>query len=156
MKSLQTADTLHSKLTNLTWAGRKANAHKELREVEWGRVIFVSLFFSICGGIYALYIVPHLGLRIPCPFETIFGVTDAGEGLTSALYQTVHGNFYQAFRLNAMLYIAPPLFVLWYTLKLLYFKLLSRVVLVLAFVIVTMYGVLRNFDAFSYLLPTWV
>lgn len=142
--------------TNLTWSDRKSLAREELQKVDRKRVVAISLFFFITGLIYTLYVVPKLGWRIPCPFYELFGIYDAGEGLTSALYQTAHGDFYQAFRLNAMLYIAPPLFALWYTLKLLYFKRLSLLTLVIAFTTTTLYGILRNFDKFSYLLPTWL
>lgn len=142
--------------SNLTWTDRKKSAHAELLKIDWRRVVLLSLFFLLLGVTYALYLVPTLGWRIPCPFYELFGIVDAGEGLTSAIYQTIHGNFYQAFRLNAMLYIAPPLFALWYTLKLFYFKRLALLALIVAFATTTLYGILRNFDQFSYLLPTWL
>lgn len=140
----------------LTWSDRKKSAHDNLKGVDWRRVVFISLFFGITGLIYTLYLVPTLGWRIPCPFETIFGITDAGEGLTSAIYQTLHGNFYQALRLNATLFIAPPLFVLSYILNILSFKQSSRVITITTLTLVTIYGVLRNFETFSYLQPTWL
>ena len=141
---------------NLTWVDRKKLAHVELQKIDWRRVVSLSLFFFLGGLTYALYIVPTLGWRIPCPLYELFGIVDAGEGLTSAIYQTLHGNFYQAFRLNAMLYIATPLFALWYILKLFYFKRLALLTLVVVFTITTLYGILRNFEQFSYLLPTWL
>lgn len=157
MKSSLTAEHRHNtNMTQLTWSDRKKLAHEQLQKVDWRRVIGLSLFFSISGVLYALILVPYTSFRLICPFYEYLGIYDAGEGLTSAIYQTLHGNFHRAFRLNAILFIAPPLFALWYILKLLYFKRTALLVLILTFTITTLYGVLRNFEQFSYLRPTWV
>lgn len=140
--------------TKLTWSDRHTHAKTQLNRVYWKGVILATL--TLFGGslLYALYLLPVLGLHIPCLFCDILGIQDAGNGLTSAIYHLAKGNVYQSFRLNSLLYIIPPLTILAGVSGLYSFKVTSRVFTYGAGLLILSYGVLRNFEAFSFLLPT--
>lgn len=93
-----------------------------------------------------------------CPIKALTGLNCPGCGITRMFVALFHGNIYQAFRYNPLVFIELPIIAI---LILLYrFNKKSRKVVNILFivllVITVVYGVLRNIPIFYFLAPTQV
>ena len=93
-----------------------------------------------------------------CPIKALTGLNCPGCGITRMFVALFHGNIYQAFRYNPLVFIELPIIAI---LILLYrFNKKSRKVVNILFivllVITVVYGVLRNIPFFYFLAPTQV
>ncbi len=93
-----------------------------------------------------------------CPIKTITGLDCPGCGITRMFVALFHGNIYQAFRYNPLVFIELPIiFILLvlYKFKKEYRKVINIIFIVLLIVTIV-YGVLRNIPMFYFLAPTEV
>ena len=93
-----------------------------------------------------------------CPIKTITGLDCPGCGITRMFIALFHGNIYQAFRYNPLVFIELPIiFILLvlYKFKKEYRKVINIIFIVLL-IITIVYGVLRNIPMFYFLAPTEV
>lgn len=93
-----------------------------------------------------------------CPIKTITGLDCPGCGITRMFVALFHGNIYQAFRYNPLVFIELPIiFILLvlYKFKKEYRKVINIIFIVLL-IITIVYGVLRNIPMFYFLAPTEV
>ena len=93
-----------------------------------------------------------------CPIKALTGLNCPGCGITRMFVALFHGNIYQAFRYNPLVFIELPIIAI---LILLYrFNKKSRKVVNILFIILLVmtivYGVLRNIPFFYFLAPTQV
>lgn len=93
-----------------------------------------------------------------CPVKALTGLNCPGCGITRMFVALFHGNIYQAFRYNPLVFIELPILVI---LILLYkFNKKSRkvvnVLFIILLVITIVYGILRNIPMFYFLAPTQV
>ena len=93
-----------------------------------------------------------------CPIKTITGLDCPGCGITRMFVALFHGNIYQAFRYNPLIFIELPIIfilIILYKLKKEYRKAINIVFIVLLIVTIV-YGILRNIPMFYFLAPTEV
>ena len=93
-----------------------------------------------------------------CPIKALTGLNCPGCGITRMFVALFHGNIYQAFRYNPLVFIELPIIAI---LFLLYrFNKKSRkvvnILFIILLVITIVYGVLRNIPIFYFLAPTQV
>jgi hypothetical protein len=93
-----------------------------------------------------------------CPIKALTGLNCPGCGITRMFVALFHGNIYQAFRYNPLVFIELPIIAI---LILLYrFNKKSRkvvnILFIILLVITVVYGVLRNIPFFYFLAPTQV
>ncbi len=93
-----------------------------------------------------------------CPIKALTGLNCPGCGITRMFVALFHGNIYQAFRYNPLVFIELPIIAI---LILLYrFNKKSRkvvnILFIILLVITIVYGVLRNIPFFYFLAPTQV
>lgn len=113
------------------------------------------LTIFILGIIYYIMVrVFHIG--IPCVLYELTHLYCPGCGMTRAIMALSRLEIYQAFRYNSVLFIAvPTLLAEWYFKKHGNIKISARIIVILT-IIVLAYGILRNFEIFSFLRPTIV
>lgn len=110
-------------------------------------VYFITIVFLFIGY-YNLS--KYAGFNIPCIFHELTNLYCPGCGITRMLFSILRLDFYQAFRYNPLVFI---LFIGFILCKL--FKInLPKYAVYLLLVIVILFGILRNIDAFGYLKPT--
>lgn len=93
-----------------------------------------------------------------CPIKALTGLNCPGCGITRMFVALFHGDIYQAFRYNPLVFIELPIIAI---LILLYrFNKKSRkvvnILFIILLVITIVYGVLRNIPFFYFLAPTQV
>jgi hypothetical protein len=115
-------------------------------------ILGVSLF--ICGILYLKVISPVFHIHIQCLFHGVTGLYCPGCGLTRACLALLHLDIYQAFRYNMILFILPPIYLLYFMLELAELKKQSKLVMAFMLVIAILFGILRNIPMFEWLEPT--
>lgn len=121
------------------------------------------LLFS-CLLVCYLIFGKEFGIYVPCFLNYVTGLYCPGCGLTRMLYSMLEGNFYQAFRLNPLMFIATPFIFLLIVDYLVsgFFKRkpiitkIPNVIWYLLIVVFIIYGIMRNMPWFDYLKPTSV
>ena len=91
-----------------------------------------------------------------CPIKAITGLECPGCGITRMFVALFHGNIYQAFRYNPLVFIELPIiFILLflYKYKKEYRKLIN-ILFAMLLIVTIVYGVLRNIPMFYFLAPT--
>lgn len=101
--------------------------------------------------------------KIPCPIYKITHLYCPGCGITRSLVALFHLNLYQSFRYNPLIFILYP-FIFPYCIYKIYIYLfdkndkvtnkIPKVIIKFLIILLIVYGVIRNFDIFSYLAPT--
>ncbi len=121
-----------------------------------------AVFSLLLAGGALLYLVnpATAGFLPPCPFRWLTGLHCPGCGTTRGLHQILHGNLAAAFRLNSLMVISIP-FLAFHGLErarvsrglppLVRRRLPARAIYAI-FVIVVLYGVLRNLEAYPFCL----
>lgn len=107
-------------------------------------------------GIFIYFADPKNGPIIPCIFNKITGFYCPGCGMTRALHSIFRFDFYQAFRFNALIFIMPPNFILYYLSKHNKYIKLEKTILILMIIIALGYGIARNTITFNYLAPIYI
>ena len=103
--------------------------------------------------IFIYFSDPLDGPIIHCIFNKITGFYCPGCGMTRALNTILRFDFHQAFRFNALMFIMPPIFLIYYIFEYNNYVKLAKVVLILMIVIALGFGIIRNTLTFSYLSP---
>ncbi|TCU77306.1 uncharacterized protein DUF2752 [Tissierella praeacuta] len=103
--------------------------------------------------IFIYFADPLSGPIIPCIFNRITGFYCPGCGMTRALHSILRFDFYQAFRFNSLIFIVPPIFVIYYIFEYNNYIKVAKIILILMIVIALGFGIIRNTIAFSYLSP---
>lgn len=123
-------------------------------------LILISIIFLI---LMYVYLNKKIGFEIPCIFHKFTGLYCPGCGITRMLISIFNLDFYQAFRYNPLVFIYLPFLIIYFVYKIVIYindkkdtlmlKIPKSVTLILL-IITVMYGILRNFEMFSYLRPT--
>lgn len=125
-------------------------------------VICIFLIFMFLGFLY-YFIITHTKFHFICIFYKITGLYCPGCGMTRCAVSLLHGDFYQAFRYNALAFVLVPI-ILVYTINKaykfivqkeysLFDKIPEKTYLILG-IITILFAVLRNIPWFSFLAPT--
>lgn len=112
----------------------------------FGIIIFIALTLAYLGD-------PLKGPIFPCIFNKLTGLYCPGCGMTRAVHSIMHFRFKNAFRYNMLIFLTPPLLVLYYftyTRN----KVQSKKILAITLVLAIVYGIARNINLFAYLQPT--
>lgn len=113
---------------------------------------------SLAGLMLAIYVYfsdYRNGPILPCIFNKITKLYCPGCGMTRAINSILRLVFYQALRFNSLIFIIPPLMVLYFfTYK--KYKNFGKILIVLMIIISLGYGILRNISSFGFLAPTIV
>lgn len=96
---------------------------------------------------------PTKGPILPCVFNKLTGLYCPGCGMTRALHHAIHLNFKEASRFNLLIFVFPPLYIIYELLNKKKTKFYANFILILMFITVIGYGILRNLESFSYLKP---
>ena len=118
--------------------------------------IYLALFLIGSGILYLKVLSPALGISIPCIFREITGLYCPGCGMTRASLALLDGDIYQSFRYNMLIFIIIPLLILFYVLEKRGKEKYSQVLMWGMLSITVLFGILRNFDVFSWLAPTLI
>jgi hypothetical protein len=113
---------------------------------------------SLAGLVLAIYVYFSdytNGPILPCIFNKITKLYCPGCGMTRAINSILRLRFYQALRFNSLIFIIPPLMVL-YFLTYKKYKNFGKILIVLMIIISLGYGILRNIPSFDFLAPTIV
>ena len=124
-------------------------------------IIYGLLFLLIVIGLYFLYTKKII--VIPCLFHEVTSLYCPGCGMSRALISLVQLNIYQAIRYNALVIVLVPVFIIYLILKIesyinnrpMRFK-VPNYIIIIALIVVILYGVLRNIPLFDFLKPTVV
>lgn len=118
-------------------------------------LVMILIFYLLLGQVLDFY--------IPCIFNEITGLYCPGCGITRLFLSLLKLDFYQAFRYNPLVFFLIPIFIIYFILEVrnkMYGKInpmnkksFNKVWISLA-IITIIFGVLRNFDNFSFLAPT--
>lgn len=124
-------------------------------------MLIAAITLSLIAGVIGLIAIKSkYGHGIPCPYFELTHLYCPGCGATRMLVAICNGNMYQAFRYNALLFISMPAVIIVYIYQSIYYimngKLSNHInnVLTIYFILLVVYGVIRNTDIFSWLAPT--
>lgn len=114
--------------------------------------------------LFIVYITHFIitGHFIPCLIHKVTGLYCPGCGITRMLISLFRFDFYQAFRYNPLLFIMLILTILYQIIKLITYKLSTKIIKLNTYVYISLlvltiaFGILRNIPYFSYLIPTIV
>ena len=126
---------------------------KFLKEI----IIVILIIFYLVGGDY-------FHIHLYCPIYTFLHLYCPGCGATRMLSSLIHGNLYQAFRYNPLLFVFLPFFLLYFiydcfteaTCKVRKTKEIEPAICFTLIFLFMGYGILRNIPLFDYLKPTIV
>ena len=128
------------------------------------KVIFIVVLLVLLAFVYRL-IAMEYGFIVPCLFHEITGFYCPGCGITRMLFAILRLDFYQAFRYNALLFVALPFIgycVFDYIIRFIlnnenyFYRKISNRVWYFLLVIVLLFGILRNIPFFDFLTPTLI
>ena len=114
------------------------------------RVIIFNLLLSFLGIIYII-INEKTDFSIPCIFHELTGFLCPGCGITRCIMSILHGNFYEAFRYNAFVFIGLPFFIFIYINNLINTLtdkgkkiVVPEKILIILVIILIVFGIVRN------------
>lgn len=93
-----------------------------------------------------------------CPIKATTGLDCPGCGITRMFVALFHGNIYQAFRYNPLIFIELPIIfilIILYKFKKEYRKVIN-IIFIVNLIVTIVYGILRNIPMFYFLAPTEV
>ncbi len=122
--------------------------------------VMAILILTAAGVIYKAFVLTT-NIYIPCLFYEKTGLYCPGCGISRMFIKLFNFDFYGAFRSNVCLFTMFPIFMFYAVFKILrYIKSgkhsqtkMETVFVWTVIVILLLFGVLRNFSAFSYLAP---
>lgn len=118
------------------------------KELKW------LLPFIIIILIFVYFARPDNGPILPCIFNRITGLYCPGCGMSRAVHSLLKFQFYNALMYNILIFIIPPLFILYYLFVYNKYIKLSKITLILMILITLGYGIIRNIEVFSSL--SWI
>lgn len=119
--------------------------------------LLVATTLTLVGVFYLLVLAPTFHLHISCPFLTVTGYYCPGCGLTRLCIALLHGEVYQAFRYNPIIFFIVHYLITVYILNIRNEEKVRKVTdqaNLVVLIIVILYGVLRNTQTFAFLAPT--
>jgi len=135
------------KMTSTSWH-RVTTFVKNNPKLVW--IIVLGLLLLV----YLLVWLPLTHIGIPCPFLAVTGFYCPGCGMTRAAISLLQLDAYQSFRYNAMLYVVPPLYIIYYVANKYQWKRTSGTTMLIMLTLAIAYGIARNLPALSWLAPT--
>ena len=126
-------------------------------------IISILLVILISIGYYLFFHKYHIGLV--CPIHEMFHVDCPGCGLSRMIFSMMELDFYQAFRYNPLMFILSPFILIiaidliisfLYERKTKIVSKISKPLWITLYVIVLLFGVIRNIEPFTYLKVTEV
>ena len=117
------------------------------------KILVIILIITITAFLYFNNLI-----SIPCVFYELTGFYCPGCGITRVIMSLIHGEIYQAFRYNMILFLDVPVLIILYVINLKIGKdkrvrkCINAVVTVLL-VITILFVILRNISKFSFLAP---
>lgn len=98
----------------------------------------------------------YFNFTIPCIIHKITGFYCPGCGITRMFFALLHLDIYQAFRYNPWVFILLIGYIIYKIVELIrgYKFKENKKVIVSLLIITILFGVLRNFSLFSFLMPT--
>ncbi len=117
------------------------------------------ILFLVCF-LYFIF-VKIVGFGIPCIFHTVTGLHCPGCGISRMFIALFKLDFKAAFQYNALIFALSPIALFFivrhYVLYILYGKRKSEkfetVLLIIALILLIIFGILRNLPTFSFLAP---
>jgi hypothetical protein len=126
-------------------------------------IISVISVILISFGYYFFYKATHIGLA--CPIHEMFHVDCPGCGLSRMIFSIIELDFYQAFRYNPLMFVLSPFIIVFAVDLIIAFihdrksKIVSKIPLfawIIIYVVILVFGVIRNIEPFTYLKVTEV
>lgn len=117
---------------------------KKIRNI--GIFLVILVIYLIVGE--------HFNIFLKCPIRLIFHLYCPGCGSTRMFRSLLHGNFYQAFRFNPLLFISLIMYLIYLLLDKKITKKLEPFIWYFLIGIFIIYGILRNIPFFKFLAPT--
>ena len=122
----------------------------------------ISCFIILLVLIIYLTLGEHFNFYLKCPIHFLFNIYCPGCGSTRMLKSILHGNIYQAFRYNPLLFITIPFYLIYLFInywaekkhKISLTKKLEPNLWYFLIILFITYGVLRNIPLFKFLAPT--
>jgi len=118
------------------------------KELKWLLPLIIILI------IFVYFANPNNGPILPCVFNKITGLYCPGCGMSRAVHSILKFQFYHALMYNALIFIIPPLFILYNLFVYKKHMELSEITLALMILITLGYGLIRNIEFFSFL--SWI
>ena len=121
-----------------------------------GFLIFCSLVLAF------IWVLILEKIHYKCPFLNYLHIYCAGCGGTRMIHSLIRFDFYQAFRYNPLLFIFLIIGLIYlFIMTIIYIKkkeliLPSKYTLIIILLFFLLYMILRNIEAFSFLIPTEV
>lgn len=123
------------------------------------KIIFRTIIFIIISiGYYFLNL--KFSFSIPCIFHKLTGFYCPGCGITRMIFAMLRFDFYQAFRFNPFIFlllIVYSVYLFIYIIVKVKLKkelIIPRYLYYVLLVITIIFGILRNTELFSFLMPT--
>ena len=104
----------------------------------------------------------HYHIYIPCYFHKITGLYCPGCGATRCILSLLKGNIYDAYRYNRLFFSLLPFLTICIIYKVYlyifnkkdkYLEKIPKVIWSILLIITMLFGVVRNFSSFKYLIP---
>ena len=120
------------------------------------KILELCLFIALLISYYILNKI--FNFSIPCIFHKLTNFYCPGCGITRMFFSLLEGNITKAFHYNALVFIFLVMLVIYVILKFLFYinnkqiKIPSYIYYI-SLVIAIIFGVIRNFELFSFLAP---
>lgn len=124
-------------------------------------IFYVTGMILILGFII-LFSKMELGVTFACPLKYLFDYDCPGCGVTRMCISILKGEFYQAFRYNPFVFVTAPFICILYVWQAIVFIWQGKIIKYLDIVLfgyalaLTIFGMLRNLEPFTWLAPTMV
>lgn len=136
----------------------------ELRREQFRRAVAILSVTAVIGVLVLLIVYSKVAfdIGVVCPIHEILGLECPGCGGTRMALAIMELDFYQAFRYNPFLFVTLPIWAVIYCWQVVVFirtnKLWSKLdaCLIIYAILLTLFGIIRNFPVFNWLAPTVV